>query len=180
MSDDVLSYDVLSAERAIRRVLLSYCRGIDRCDEVIVASCYHPDATDDHGAFKGLGVDFARYATEALRKHAEATWHMLGDSIIDLTFQDTVPVAAHVETYVHAVHRCRDADGPYIERFGGRYVDRFELRDGEWRIADRLCIHEWDTLERVTPAFAAGRFTEGRRDRTDPAYAADPGLVEPV
>ena len=163
---DVGDLERLLAERAIRRRLLEYCRGIDRCDAELVASAYHPDATDDHGSFRGLGVDFARYATDALRDHAEATLHFLGDSLIDFVADDT----AHVETYVHAEHRCAGASGPYLEMFGGRYVDRFERRDGEWRIADRLCIREWDRRTPIDPAFPPGRFTEGRRDRSDPCY----------
>ena len=156
----------LLAERAIRRRLLEYCRGIDRCDEELVASAYHPDGTDDHGSFRGLGVDFARHATAKLRDHAEATLHFLGDSLIDFLDDHT----AHVETYVHAEHRCSDGDGGHLEMFGGRYVDRFEERDGEWRIAHRLCIREWDRRAPITLAFPPGRFTEGRRDRTDPCY----------
>ena len=156
----------LLAERMIRRRLLEYCRGIDRCDAALVASVYHPDGTDDHGAFRGLGVDFARRATDTLRDHAEATLHVLGDPLIDFLSDD----CATVETYVHAEHRCRDEAGPYLEMFGGRYVDRFERRDGEWRIAHRLCIREWDRRTPIEPAFPPGRFTEGRRDRSDPAY----------
>ena len=165
-SEDRGDLERLLAERAIRRRLLEYCRGIDRCDAELVASAYHPDATDDHGSFRGLGADFARYATDALRAHAEATLHFLGDSLIDFTSDDT----AHVETYVHAEHRCDGAAGPYLEMFGGRYVDRFERRDGEWRIADRLCIREWDRRTPIEPAFPPDRFTEGRRDRADPCY----------
>lgn len=154
------------AERAIRRRLLEYCRGIDRLDAELVASVYHPDGTDDHGVFTGLGVDFAHYAVERLADHTEATMHFLGDSIIDFADERS----AHVETYVHAEHRCRDDDGPYLERFGGRYVDRFEARDDDWRIAHRLCLREWDERVAVTLAFPPGRFAEGRRDRGDPAY----------
>jgi ketosteroid isomerase-like protein len=155
-------------ERAIRRCLHRYCRGIDRCDAELVASVYHADATDDHGAFKGLGVDFAGYATKALRRHAESTHHMIGEPDIEFIS----PGVAQVETYVSAVHRCRDDDGPYLERFGGRYVDRFEKRDGEWLIAHRICIHEWNAKERVEPAWQYDRFTEGSRDRSDPSYLA--------
>lgn len=153
-------------ERAIRRVLLDYCRGIDRCDAELVASVYHPDATDDHGMFRGSGADFARFATDRLRVACESTLHFLGDSIVDFTGRHT----ARTETYVLAYHRRRDADGPYLESFGGRYVDRMERRDGRWRIADRVCIREWDKVERFEPAFPEGTFAEGRRDRTDLCY----------
>jgi hypothetical protein len=26
---------------------------------------------------------------------------------------------------------------------GGRYLDRFERRDGEWRIAERVMLYDW-------------------------------------
>ena len=42
--------------------------------------------------------------------------------------------------------------------------------DGEWKIAHRVVVHEWDQLEHVEPAFPPGRFTEGRRDRDDVSY----------
>lgn len=146
-------------EQEIRRCLLDYCRGIDRCDAELVASVYHADATDDHGGFRGLGVDFARYATAKLREHAEATMHVIGDSIIEFTAADR----AEVETPVLAWHRCRDEDGPYLERFGGRYIDTFERRDGRWLISHRLVTHDWDAVERITLAFPEGRFTPSPR-----------------
>ena len=162
---------VEAAERAIRRRLQDYCRGIDRTDAELVASVYFADATDDHGSFKGLGTDFALYVTEALRKRYDATQHMTSDPTIDFLDATT----AHVETYVHAFHRGRNDDGAFLERFGGRYVDRFEYREGEWKIADRLVVHEWDAKEQLTLAFPEGRFTEGRRDRTDPSYPTRSG-----
>lgn len=33
-------------KQAITEVLHQYCRGADRCDEELMMSCYHPDATD--------------------------------------------------------------------------------------------------------------------------------------
>ncbi len=156
-------------ERVIRRRLLEYCRGIDRCDAELVASVYHPDATDDHGSFVGLGRDFAEYAVARLRAAFEATLHFLGDSLIDFESDDV----ARVETYVLAQHRSGTGDdGPFLVAFGGRYVDRFERRDGEWRIADRVCIREWDARAAIELAFPVGRFTEGRRDRSDLAYGS--------
>ena len=149
----------LLAEREIRRRLLDYCRGIDRCDAALVASVYFDDATDDHGAYQGSGVEFGKYATEKLREHAEATSHFIGDSIYDFEGDDVVLV----ETPVWAIHRCRDAEGEYLERFGGRYFDRFERRDGEWRIADRLVTHDWDVKEHIDRAFPPGRFTPSPR-----------------
>jgi len=150
--------DRLVAEAAIRRRLLEYCRGIDRCDAEIVAGVYWPDGTDDHGSFAGLGTDFAVYATQALAQHALATTHLIGDTLFDWVDATSVDV----ETPVMAVHRC---DGEYLERFAGRYFDRFTARDGDWRIAERRLTWDWDVREEVTRAFPPGRFTPSPRVR---------------
>lgn len=147
------------AERAIRRCLLDYCRGIDRCDADLVASVYHPDATDDHGSFVGLGIDFARRATEKLRSYALATTHFIGEPIIEFTSA----TEAEVETQVVAWHRVADQAGEFLENFCGRYFDRFECRDGDWRIADRRLTHDWDNKVRVDRAFPIGTFAPSPR-----------------
>ena len=54
------------AERAIERVLTQYARGIDRCDEALIASVYHEDAYDEHGAFHGTGPEFAKWVVPVL------------------------------------------------------------------------------------------------------------------
>ena len=151
--------EAAAAERAIRRCLSDYCRGIDRCDADLVASVYHPDATDDHGSFVGSGVDFARLATSKLRTYAIATTHFIGEPIIEFVS----PTVAEVETQVIAWHRVADADGEFLENFCGRYFDRFECREGDWRIADRRLTHDWDNKVRVEHAFPAGTFTPSPR-----------------
>ena len=123
---------------------------------------YHPDGTDDHGSFKGLGVDFADYVTRRLGERYAATMHTIANTIIEFTGPDT----AHVESHVCA--RQRRADGVVLETFGGRYVDRFERRDGEWRIAHRNLVHEWDKVEHVELAFPPGRYPEGGRSDPQP------------
>ena len=144
----------IAAERAIRRCLLDYCRGIDRCDETLVASVIHVDGTGDYGSFVGLGSDFAKHATAKMRVYAISTMHLIGDSIFDFTSLLT----ADVETPIMALHRCRGDDGEFFERFGGRYFDHFECRDGDWRIAHRKLTQDWDTKELVEPAFVPNRF----------------------
>lgn len=155
-------------ERAIERRLVDYCRGVDRGDAHLVASVYHPDGTDDHGSFKGLGVDFARYVTSRLSTRYEATMHTVGNTVIRFAGPDV----AHVESHVCARQRRRDEHGAVLETFGGRYVDRFECREGEWKIAHRTVVHEWDQLERIEPAFPPGRFTKGVRGAEDVSYDA--------
>jgi hypothetical protein len=47
---------VLVAEAEIGRVIARYCRAIDRMDEGLLRSCYHPGATDEHGVVPGTST----------------------------------------------------------------------------------------------------------------------------
>ena len=161
-----LDLERLLDERAIERRLVDYCRGVDRGDAALVASVYHPDGTDDHGSFKGLGVDFANYVTRRLAERYEATMH----SISNVAISFTGPDSARVECHVCACHRANDDRGPTLMTFGGRYVDRFERRGGEWKIAHRAVVHEWDKVEHLELAYPPGRFSEGIRGPGDPWY----------
>ena len=149
-------------ERAITTVLMRYARGIDRRDFALVASCYHPGATDDHGSFRGTVEEFIPWVQTALERF-DTTMHLLGNVLIDLD-GDT----AHVETYCVAYHRLVGRDVDSIA--GLRYVDRFERREGDWRIADRTIVVEWNRVDDVvTPGFGPG-YVRGTHDHTDPVY----------
>ncbi len=111
------------------------------------------------------GLGLGAWGVKALREGSDATLHTLGQSIIDID-KDT----AYCETHVLAHHRT-DRDGKTIlDTFGGRYVDRMEKRDGEWKIADRVVVRDWDKREQVEPMFPGGIFEQGKRSREDLAF----------
>lgn len=143
--DDALG--ALLAEREIRGVLARYCRGADRRDFELMRSCYHPDATDSHGEFEG-GVDaFIDYATAATARY-ERTMHFLGTIVIDV---DVAGGQALSESYVLAFHRA-PASRTKPQRditIALRYLDRFERREAQWRIAARRCVFEWTRTDPV-------------------------------
>jgi ketosteroid isomerase-like protein len=147
---------ILLDERAIYELLTRYSRGVDRCDEELLRSCYHPDATDDHGWFKGLGIDFAGEVV-ARHKGGPITQHSISNVRLDVRGD-----VAYGETYVTL--RTTGPNGEPVSGFG-RYIDRFERRDGEWRIADRKV-----TLEGAPPGQDLTRFLQATQDRTDPSY----------
>ncbi len=154
----------------IEEVLRQYCRGVDRGDAALIRGVYHPDATDDHGAFKGLGVDFADRVVAAMAERVAATMHNLHQ--INIRFEDVdQPRRAWTESYFTAVHRVPgEAGGPVLEWFGGRYVDRFERRDGAWKIADRKVVYEWSRIETVAQEYPNDAFTHGVRGPADVSY----------
>jgi ketosteroid isomerase-like protein len=146
--------------QAIAEGVQRYARGIDRRDVDLVASCYHPDAIDDHGTFIGTGRELAEWA---IGRHEAmiSTQNHITTHLVELD-GDT----AHGETYYHVV--VRDPSG-IVRYIGGRYIDRFERRDGEWRIAARLCLVEsMSEAQGADMSHRAG--TPGARDHTDPSY----------
>ncbi|MBW8812815.1 MAG: nuclear transport factor 2 family protein [Caulobacterales bacterium] len=164
--------DQLKSRAEITEVVLAYVRGIDRCDEALLRSCFHPDARHKHGGFEGLSSDFCGRAMEICRG-VVSTHHQLGPVSIDLRGE-----IAFTETYFTAHHRfgpTPPAGGrAHEDRFmGGRYIDRFERRDGVWKIAQRTGVNDWLRYE----ASADGGFWDGpadqrgRRDESDPVYS---------
>lgn len=155
---------------AIRECLYSYCRGIDRCDEAALRSAYWPDATDRHGAYTGTAIGFIDAALKTL-KDAPRMVHMIGN--ISITLKDK---AAAVESYFQAFQHDRDPAGKLRATFlCGRYVDRFEKRGDEWRIAARTVVFDWI---RETPGLEGDdasnfgvRNPNGQRKPADPWYA---------
>ena len=168
MNPDELQWSTLTAERAIRDVLVRYCRGLDRMDESLVASCYHRDATHDHGIFVGTATDFVRYAMDSV-KTMLGTMHCLHNSIIDV-FGDV----AVSETYCIAYHRMRTASAESGEAdhvVGLRYIDRFEERDGQWLIAQRAVAFEWSRVDVVDRTWnLPPNAIRGMRDESDVLY----------
>ena len=170
MSEDA-EIRALADRAAIQDVLMRFSRGLDRLDEALLASCFHEDSYDDHGHFKGTGAEFAAFIVPSLRKRADHTMHSICNVLIELDALDSD--LARVETYVVAYLKRTDDDGePVIDVFGGRYMDRFARRDGEWRIARRVVVHDWSTSIEAVAGFPLpmSGFTEGRRDRGDAVY----------
>jgi 3-phenylpropionate/cinnamic acid dioxygenase small subunit len=129
----------LMDQHEIREVLYRYCRGIDRRDYDIVRACYHPDATDDHGAYSGDIDGFIKFASEALKPIA-ATMHFMGNVLIELDGD-----SARSESYVVTYHRSAKSEtGPGQDfTLAGRYVDKLDKRDGRWAIGERVCVWSW-------------------------------------
>lgn len=128
--------DLIDREQ-IRACLARLSRGEDRRDAQLLTRCYWPDATDDHGIFKGSFPEYLAWVVPG-SPSVPVTLHTLGQSLIEL--HSTV---ALVETHVTAYHRI-DMDGQARDIvLGGRYLDRMEKRQQEWRIAHRIMISDW-------------------------------------
>src|SRR5262245_56844816 len=160
--------DHLLAKDEIREVLARLARGTDRRDAALIRSCYHADAVDDHGAFRGGPAEFAEWVPKTLAIF-ESTMHVLGNVSIELDGD-----AARVESYctAHHVFPPQAPGGARDMVLGLRYLDRFERRGGgPWLIARRLCAYEVSLSLPVGDAWPLDPpFVRGRPDRSDPSY----------
>lgn len=135
-----MTLDEVIAHTEIRQVLASYCRGVDRRDAELLRSIYHPDATDDHTMFVGPGVEFADFIVGSLDGVETTGQHQITTSYIEVDGD-----VARVESYYLSFHPLAVAgeDREKLLWTGGRYLDRFEKRDGRWKIADRVVTVDW-------------------------------------
>lgn len=129
----------LCDESDIREVLTRYCRATDRGDTELLRSVYWPDATDDHVVFSGNAMDYVDYSAPMLEQYTKGTMHSISN--IWMQIDGDVAVA---ETYVNAYHLMQ-AEEKIEVVVGGRYLDRFERRNQEWRIAERNVIIDWES-----------------------------------
>ena len=164
--------DDLLAKQEIAEVVLRYCRGIDRVDPELVRSCYHPDATDEHGSFSGNVDEFLEWVFRVVSRYS-FTMHFVGNLLVELGApRDAGNRAARAETYGISHHRTEGAGPGGSLILGFRYIDRFEQRDGgPWKGARRICTTEGARIDEEKHQWPIPEgMRSGLRDRTDPVY----------
>lgn len=178
----------LLAKQKIAEVINRYARAIDRMDEAMLRSVFHPGSRHRHfyegpssdpslPSRPGAPLDFVAFAMDVLRTHF-STHHQLGNILIELTGADS----ATAETYFTAHHRMRPLgdplaaptafDTPMDYFVGGRYLDRFERREGAWRIVERIGMTDWARVDAPVSALAGAipADTLGQRAPNDMVY----------
>jgi hypothetical protein len=179
----------LQDRQAILDCLMTYSRGVDRLDRELLLSVYHEDAIDDHGMFVGNREEFADWVVQMHSSAHLSHQHCLFNHTCDLEGD-----VAHTETYYMFVGMNRVGEPLVLS--GGRYLDRFEKREGRWAIAQRICVRDWAPLPEqpdfddpstltairavLPPAVREFMRTGPKvaRDRRDPSYDR-PLTVEP-
>lgn len=158
---------VLTDRQAILDCSHRFCRGVNRLDRDVLRSAFHADAIDDHGFFLGGVEELVRWI-ESLYTNLRVTQHFVTNQTVELS-GDT----AHTEQYWFVANVPGDGERTILR--GGRYIDRYERRDGVWAIAERACVIEWNctnpTLEFDAEAAAVlARTGVIARDRSDISY----------
>lgn len=160
MGIDHDSLEDLQVRAEIHDVLMRWCRAVDRGDDELLAAVFHADAEGPRTflSFSGEDLPTTHFAGNELV-------HVLGDT-------------AHSELYVVAWRRQHDDAQVTDLVVGGRVLDVFERRDGEWRIAHRRVLHDWRRFDPVVAEWPPNHVGEppvltwGRRSRADASYRA--------
>lgn len=137
-TDPLARLQVLLDKQDILECLTRFSRGMDRFDREIFLSAFHNDATIAAGPFVGSPAECYDWAVALHEAGQAATHHNLLNVTIDIE-GDT----AHTETYYLFAGRNRDETNWMA---GGRYVDRLQRRQGEWKIALRTNSIEWSGM----------------------------------
>lgn len=131
----------ISAHLEIRQALVRYCRGVDRGDEDLILSAYHPGAMDRHGTLHDAPAEeFARYVVARFDKPGIVGQHHITNTHIEL-HGDTALVESYFLGFRPSANAATGEDE--LVPLGGRYLDRFEKREAGWRIAERTVVVDW-------------------------------------
>jgi ketosteroid isomerase-like protein len=161
MSMDAQLQELLD-KQALFELVYRYARAVDRNDGELLLSCYHPDAYQHQGYYEG-GPEGLLAALQAYVMTANVPGplqHSMSNAVFEVKGD-----VAYGESYCQM--RMVAASGE-INLGMCRYVDRFERRDGVWKI-----IHRRTIMEQRRPGLKPAPFLKGSRDRSDPSYERD-------
>jgi ketosteroid isomerase-like protein len=158
-------------KEAIRDLVHSYSRGVDRQDFAFLRTLYADDAIeDDHGgAYSGSAEGYVDWLQSVMGR-VENSSHMVHNHTIVLTGPDT----AEGEVYVSGHSRLAlDEGGKEDLTHGMRYLDHYTRRGSRWLFQRRTIIVDWLTAgpSQWAPDRPDTRDAQfGRPGQGDPSY----------
>lgn len=156
------------AKQDCQELVYRFARGLDRRDEATLRSVFHPEATDDHGYFKGTASDFIEWVLPLLAR-MERTQHLIGNVLVETRGDQAVS-----ESYFLASHDVTAANGePARMTAAGRYLDQFKKHEGEWKIIHRQAVYDWNANEPRTDSWDRSAATErdlGKASQDDSVF----------
>jgi hypothetical protein len=154
----------LSDRQQITELIYRYCRAVDRLDPELGASIWHEDGIIDLGdLWRGTGRDWMKFTCDIHRRQVLVHSHRISNITIQLDGD-----RAGSESYVNATVRMMDGDRLKLWTHWGRYIDEWSRRKQRWGIEKRQYDEDFAEAVDASPAGPES----GRRDRTDPSYAA--------
>lgn len=162
--------DRLKAIEAIRECIYRVCRGADRVDAEIIRSAFHPDATIHYGKMYDGDVEGSIAAGLKHQSAQSQRHHMVGNIIVRIDGDQ-----AFAESYELDRHKTATNGEMRDLVLAARTLDRFALRDGEWKIVERTKVMDWGrTITADDGLYVNSPLATGGDDRSDISYALLP------
>jgi hypothetical protein len=172
MALDPRRIEILLAKQEIHELHCIYCRGIDRLDEALIRSVFHPDAVIHHQPWYDGGVDkYLELVLASAKGQLEGSWcHMVTN---ELTRVDGERAAS--EWYLFQLNRVQDAGKPVDHILAARFLERLEQRNGVWKVSERALVRDVIRLDPVGEQWSAAwpalaRGATGKRGQEDLSY----------
>ena len=125
---------------SLHKLVVLYCRGVDRRDIPLLRTLFHEDCQMDYGVDHYLGpiAPWYDHVEPALANFA-ITQHPITNSYFEVDGD-----YAEGESYLISYH-VLNGQPNNIYTAGARYLDKFERRDDRvWRIAKRTSLRDWE------------------------------------
>jgi hypothetical protein len=157
----------LMDRQAILDCISRHARGHDRHDSELLTAAYHPDGIDEHGHAINPAPKYAEWANAVHAAGSRLHTHNITTHTCEIEGD-----VAHCESYV--LVGLLDNSGNTARLISGRYIDRMEKREGQWKIALRRSMVDLvlagDASILKHPAFTSQGYSKGIRDERDISY----------
>lgn len=156
----------LQAKEAIRDRLTRYLRGIDRNDPELLQDTFWPDALVDHGHSRFRGDSIGKIFPSTSKHATHRQVHYLMNLLIEVHGDEAISEAQAL--YCAETER---NDVAYLISRSVRYIDRWDKRDGQWRVFHRTVAENWNKLEPIVERFPNPEgMIYAQPDRSDISY----------
>jgi hypothetical protein len=157
--------DLVLSRQALHDLNALYCRALDRCDQPLLESLFHDDATVHFGPLKTSAREFCP-AIIGMERTLPRTSHCVANEWFDVRGDHAAGEACLFSALTY------DEDGTAMEGFiGARYATDYERREGEWKIAHMMLVVDWNMNNPSTAQWHLRFGVRGDRKPADMLYS---------
>ena len=159
----------LLTKQQLHELVARYCHAVDRRDADELRQLWWPEGDIDFGLFKGKTAAFIDIICQP-NAAVLTSFHSVSNEYFTLEGSQASGLC-----YVTAMSSVIDSGtGVTTDQLvGGRYLDRFEQRDGQWRFLDKLFVIDWNITQPhsgVWNSGIGGAAARGCFGHQDPSY----------
>jgi ketosteroid isomerase-like protein len=125
-------------QNEVHDLLIRYVHGLDSRDWQAVARCFAAEAVFVHPGGRVEGPDAIVARARAALEPLDASQHLLGSVLVDVTGD-----SALATSYFHAQHVRAAAPGGELYVIAGTYRDRLRRSAAGWQILERTQEYSW-------------------------------------